>query len=71
MLDTFRRGEASREESYLIVHALAKNPKTPLAVSLPLLRRLNDGDLRRLSADRSIPEALRVAACKQVVFDGK
>ena len=58
-------------KNYPIVLALTKNPKTPLAVSLPLLRRLNDGDLRRLSADRNIPDALRVAARKKVVFDGK
>lgn len=58
-------------KNYPIVLALTKNPKTPLAVSLSLLRRLNDGDLRRLSADRNIPDALRVAARKKVVFDGK
>ena len=56
-------------KNYAIALALVKNPKTPLAVSLPLLRRLHDADLRRLSEDRNIPEPLRVAARKKVVLE--
>lgn len=56
-------------KNYAIAHALVKNPKTPLGVSLPLLRRLHDADLRRLSEDRNIPEALRIAARKKVVLE--
>jgi hypothetical protein len=55
-------------KNYNVVLALAKNAKTPVAVSLPLLNRLNDTDLRRLSTDRNIPEPLRVAARKRVVI---
>jgi hypothetical protein len=52
-------------KNYAIVHALTRNAKTPVAVSLPLLGRLNAGDLKRLAADRNIPEALRIAARKR------
>jgi hypothetical protein len=55
-------------KNYNVVLALAKNAKTPVAISLPLLNRLNDTDLRRLSTDRNIPEPLRVAARKRVVI---
>lgn len=54
---------------YPIVVALARNPKTPLAVSMNLLPRLNDRDLRMLSTDRNVPEVLRVTARKKVVLE--
>lgn len=55
-------------KNYGIVLGLTKNPKTPVAVSLNLLARLNDRDLAALSIDRNIPEALRTAARRKVVF---
>jgi hypothetical protein len=58
-------------KNYGIVVALARNPKTPLALSLTLLHRLTDRDLRGLSIDRNVPEPLRVAARKKVVLGGK
>lgn len=54
-------------KNYGVILGLAKNPKTPLAMSLNFLARLNDGDLKQLSADRNIPEPLRLAARKRVV----
>lgn len=54
-------------KNYGVVVGLTKNPKTPLAMSMNLLARLNDRDLALLSADRNIPEPLRVAARKRVV----
>jgi hypothetical protein len=48
------------------VVGLAKNPKTPLGMSLNLLSRLNDRDATMLSVDRNVPEVLRVAARKRV-----
>ena len=56
-------------KNYSIAHALAKNAKTPLAISMNLLKRLNESDLRRLSSDRNIPDALRIAARKKVVLE--
>jgi len=55
-------------KNYTIMLGLAKNPKTPLAMSLTLIHRLNDRDLRGLSIDRNVPEPLRVAARKKVVL---
>lgn len=54
-------------KNYGIVLALVKNAKTPLAMSLTLLNRLNDRDVTNLSSDRNVPEPLRVAARKKVV----
>lgn len=57
-------------KSYAVVAALVKNPKTPVAVSLTLLPRLNDRDLRALAIDRNVPEPLRLAARRKVVQSG-
>ena len=54
-------------KSYTIVSALTKNPKTPLGISLNLLSRLVEKDLKMLSTDRNIPEVLRFAARKKLV----
>jgi hypothetical protein len=58
-------------KNYGVAVALTKNPKTPLALSLTLLHRLNDRDLRGLSIDRNVPEPLRIAARKKVVLGAK
>lgn len=54
-------------KNYQVVSALVKNAKTPVAISLTLMQRLTDTDLRRLSTDRNVPEPLRLAARKRVV----
>lgn len=54
-------------KNYGITAALVKNPKTPIAVSLTLLQRLNDRDLRGISIDRNVPEPLRTAARRKIV----
>jgi len=54
-------------KSYGVVVGLARNPKTPLAMSLNLLGRLQDRDVQAISVDRNIPEPLRIAARKKVV----
>lgn len=51
---------------YPVVVGLAKNPKTPIAVSMNLLARLNDRDLRTLASDRNIPDVLRLTARKKI-----
>ena len=43
-----------------------KNSKTPVALSLNLMNRLTESDVKKLSTDRNVPEALRLAARKQV-----
>lgn len=54
-------------KNYGTMHALAKNPKTPLALSMQFLHRLNDRDTKMLAIDRNVPEALRLAARKIIV----
>ena len=56
-------------KNYSVVCSLARNPKTPLAVSMNLLSRLNDKDLRAISADRNVPDTLRITARKKLVLD--
>jgi hypothetical protein len=55
-------------KNYGIVVALTRNPKTPVALSLNLLNRLIDRDLSVLSNDRNIPDPVRTAARRKVVF---
>jgi hypothetical protein len=54
-------------KNYGVVVGLTKNPKTPLALSLNMMARLNDRDLQGLSVDRNVPEPLRIAARKRIV----
>ena len=51
-------------KSYAIVHALVRNPKTPVAMSMNFLQRLNEKDLKVLSTNRNVPEVVRVTAGK-------
>jgi hypothetical protein len=44
--------------------ALVKNPKTPPGISMSLLPRLTTRDVKMLTIDRNVPEALRLAARK-------
>jgi hypothetical protein len=54
-------------KNYGVVLGLARNPKTPPAISMQLLHRLSDKDTKMLSTDRNIPEAVRLAARKLAV----
>lgn len=54
-------------KNYGVAASLARNPKTPVAMSLHLLQRLIDRDVRSLSIDRNVPEPLRLAARKRLV----
>lgn len=56
-------------KNYVVVSALARNPKTPLAVSMNLLNRLSEKDLRTLSTNRNVPEVLRTTARKKIVIE--
>jgi hypothetical protein len=49
-------------KNYSVVHAVTRNPKTPPAISMQLMHRLTEKDIKMLSTDRNIPEALRLAA---------
>jgi len=56
-------------KNYGVTVALTRNPKTPVAVSMNMLARLNDRDLKMLSTDRNVPEILRLTARKKVAID--
>jgi hypothetical protein len=56
-------------KNYGVTVALTRNPKTPVAISMNMLARLNDRDLKMLSTDRNVPEILRLTARKKVVID--
>jgi hypothetical protein len=57
-------------KNYSVVLALVRNAKTPVTITMNLLSRLREADLKRLSTDRNVPEALRIAARKKVVIGG-
>ena len=44
---------------YSVISSLVKNPRTPLAVSLNLVARMNPRDLRALTVDRNVSEVVR------------
>lgn len=54
-------------KNYKVVLGLTRNPKTPIALSLNLLNRLQDRDMQGISVDRNVPEPLRIAARKKIV----
>jgi hypothetical protein len=58
-------------KNYSVTLALVKNSKTPVALSLNLMQRLTDGDVKKLSTDRNVPEPLRLAARKRAVANLK
>jgi len=53
-------------KNYGVVSALARNPKTPPAISMHLVQRLNDRDLKMISLDRNAPEPLRLLVRKRI-----
>lgn len=54
-------------KNYGVVLGLTRNPKTPPAISMQLLHRLNERDTKMLATDRNVPEAVRLAARKIAV----
>lgn len=58
-------------KNYGVLLALVKNAKTPVAMTLTLMQRLTEGDVKKISTDRNVPEPVRVAARKRVVANMK
>lgn len=58
-------------KNYNVIAALARNPKTPPALGMGFLQRLNDRDLKMISVDRNVSEPVRLAARKFVVKSQK
>lgn len=53
-------------KNYGVTLSLVKNSKTPVALSMNLMNRLTESDVKRLAMDRNVPEALRLAARKKM-----
>lgn len=51
-------------KNYNVVAGLTRNPKTPTALAMGFVQRLNERDLRQLSIDRNVSEPVRLAARK-------
>jgi hypothetical protein len=49
---------------YAVARALVQNPRTPIAIALRLVSRLSVRDLRDLSRDRNITDAVRSTALR-------
>ncbi|MBI2222909.1 MAG: hypothetical protein HYU53_17110 [Acidobacteria bacterium] len=58
-------------KNYGVIVALVRNSKTPPALSMNFIQRLNERDLKALGTDRNVPESLRVAARKFLVKSAK
>ncbi len=56
-------------KNYVIVHALATNPKTPVGIAMNLVARLNNRDLKLVAGDKNVAELIRRQARK--VSDGR
>ncbi len=50
--------------SYPIIHNLARNPRTPLPTAMTVVARLYAKDLKTLSQNRNVPEAVRRQASR-------
>ncbi|HOQ60227.1 MAG TPA: hypothetical protein PLN93_06905 [Vicinamibacterales bacterium] len=53
-------------KNYSIVRALVFNPKTPIAISMSLVNRLVERDVRMLALDRNVAEPVRLLARKSL-----
>ena len=54
-------------KNYGVVLGLVKNAKTPPALSMQMLNRLTEKDVKMLSVDRNVPEVVRLAARRAMV----
>ncbi len=54
-------------KNYGVTLGLTRNPKTPVALSLTLMNRLVERDVKTVASDRNVPEPLRLAARKKLV----
>jgi hypothetical protein len=53
-------------KAYMVMRALVNNPRVPIDITLPLIVRLNDRDLKGLSFNRNVPDVIRTMAAKVV-----
>jgi hypothetical protein len=51
-------------KSYVVIHNLVRNPRTPVPTSLGFLNRIQTKDLRLLSLNKNIPDVIRTSASR-------
>ncbi|HZT57805.1 MAG TPA: hypothetical protein VFA21_04180 [Pyrinomonadaceae bacterium] len=56
---------------YPIIHNLARNPRTPLPTAMQILPRLQSRDLKSISQNRNVPEAVRRQALRLTATRGQ
>jgi hypothetical protein len=68
--EIYRRISNSREwmRKPAVILKLVRNPRVPLDVTLPLLKRLATRELRAVFRDRNLAPALRTSARKLLVL---
>jgi hypothetical protein len=54
-------------KNYAVVLGLTRNPKTPPGISMQLMNRLTEKDVKMLAVDRNVPESLRLLARRMMV----
>jgi hypothetical protein len=53
-------------KNYAIIRNLVNNPKTPMDISMGLLKRLITTDLKKLAMNKNVPETVRTMATKMI-----
>ena len=53
-------------KAYNIMRALVNNPRAPIDVTMPLLLRMNERDLKGLTLNRNVPEVIRSVSSKLI-----
>ncbi|HUL79003.1 MAG TPA: HEAT repeat domain-containing protein [Vicinamibacteria bacterium] len=53
-------------KNYAVINNLVRNPRTPIGIALNLVPRLSPRDIKGISVDRNVPEAVRKQAQKFV-----
>jgi hypothetical protein len=49
-------------KKYGVISNLVRNPRTPIAVSIGMVARLNPRDLKAIAVDKNVPEVIRKQA---------
>jgi hypothetical protein len=57
-------GNRAFRKSYTVMRALINNPRAPIDITLPLLNRMNERDIKMLTQNRNVAESLRSMAVK-------
>jgi hypothetical protein len=67
--EIFRKIASNREwmRRSAIISALVKNPKVNIAITLPLIKKLPDRELKAIVRDPNLPEGVRITARKLVI----